>query len=154
MGKYAENTNVSVIKTKADIESIVRKYGADQFVSGFNGNRAVIGFALHNRQVRFYIELPDKSDKQFLYTPGRCSRRSDEAAMREWEQACRQKWRALYLVIKAKLEAVDSKISCFEDEFLANIVLPDGSLIGDFMRPQIENGLQYRQYAAFTTFSK
>ncbi len=58
--------------------------------------------------------------------------------MKEWEQACRQKWRALYLVIKAKLEAVESGISCFEDEFLANIVLPDGSLVGNFMRPQIE----------------
>lgn len=48
-----------------------------------------------------------------------------------------QKWWALYLVIKAKLEAVESGISCFEDEFMANIVLPDGSLVGDFMRPQI-----------------
>ncbi|GAG36103.1 unnamed protein product [marine sediment metagenome] len=50
----------------------------------------------------------------------------------------RQKWRALSLVIKAKLEAVESGISIFEEEFLAHIVLPDGRTIGDFMIPQIK----------------
>ena len=39
--------------------------------------------------------------------------------------------------IKAKLEAVESGISIFEDEFLANIVLPDGTLVGDNVRTQI-----------------
>ena len=50
----------------------------------------------------------------------------------------RQKWRALALVIKAKLEAVESGIAVFEDEFMAYIVLPGGEeTVGDFMRPQI-----------------
>lgn len=44
---------------------------------------------------------------------------------------------ALALVIKAKLEAVESGISIFEDEFMANIVLPDGQSVSEFMRPQI-----------------
>ena len=41
------------------------------------------------------------------------------------------------MVIKAKLEAVECGISCFEQEFMANIVLPDGKTAGDFMLPQI-----------------
>jgi hypothetical protein len=137
-GKYAENTSVSVARTKADIEEIIQKYSAQQFVSGFQGCRAAVGFTLENRQIRFIIELPDKSERRFLYTPERGTRRTEEAAVKEWEQACRQKWRALFLVIKAKLEAVDSGISCFEDEFMANIVLPDGTLVGEFIRPQVE----------------
>lgn len=137
MGKYAENTSVSVTKTKAEIEEIIQKYGARQFVSGYQDNRAAIGFTLKERQIRFIITLPDKSERRFLYTPERGTRRSDEAATREWEQACRQKWRELYLIIKAKLAAVEGGVSCFEDEFMANIVLPDGSLVGDYMRPQI-----------------
>jgi hypothetical protein len=137
MGKYAETTSVSVGKTKADIEDIIQKYGADQFVSGYQGNKAAVGFTLCNRQIRFVIDLPDKTDRQFLYTPERGTRRTEEAAHREWEQSCWQKWRALYLIIKAKLAAVEDGISCFEDEFMANIVLPDGSLVGDFIRPQI-----------------
>ena len=47
-------------------------------------------------------------------------------------------WRALNLVIKAKLEAVECGISVFEDEFMASIVLPSGDTVGDFMKPQIE----------------
>jgi hypothetical protein len=53
------------------------------------------------------------------------------------EQACRQRWRALALAIKAKLEAVEAGITSFEDEFMAHIVLPDGSTFGRWARPQI-----------------
>lgn len=59
--------------------------------------------------------------------------------MKEWEQGCRQAWRALTLCIKAKLEAVSAGISEFEDEFLAHIVLPGGGTVSQWIRPQIEN---------------
>jgi hypothetical protein len=48
-----------------------------------------------------------------------------------------RRWRALCLVIKAKLEAVQSGISEFEDEFLANIVLPTGETVLSSIRPRI-----------------
>lgn len=47
MGKYAENTTVSVARTKADIEDIIQKYGAYQFVTGYQGNKAAVGFCLN-----------------------------------------------------------------------------------------------------------
>jgi len=53
------------------------------------------------------------------------------------EQACRQKWRALSLVVKAKLEAVESGITTFEDEFLAHIVLPNGQTVGEQALPRV-----------------
>ena len=105
---YAEKTTVSVAKTKADIEDLIIRYGADQFISGFKENLAVIGFTMANRQIKFLLPLPDKTDKSFWYTAGRGQKRSDDAAYAAWEQACRSKWRALYLIIKAKLEAVES----------------------------------------------
>lgn len=55
-----------------------------------------------------------------------------------YEQAVKQRWRALALVIKAKLEAVEAGITIFEDEFLAHIVLPNGQTAGEYMVPQIE----------------
>ena len=48
------------------------------------------------------------------------------------------RWRALLLVIKAKLEAVTAGISTIETEFLANIVLPDNTTAGEWMLPQID----------------
>jgi hypothetical protein len=50
----------------------------------------------------------------------------------------RQRWRALALVIKAKLEAVEAGISSVEDEFLSFIMLPNGSTVGEWVQPQIE----------------
>ena len=71
-------------------------------------------------------------------SPGRKQKRSKAQAYAAWEQACRSKWRSLYLVIKAKLEAVDSGISTIEREFFYDIVLPNGKTVGEFMGPQIE----------------
>jgi hypothetical protein len=51
--------------------------------------------------------------------------------------ACRARWRALALVIKAKLEAVESGITTFEEEFLAHIVLPDGTTLGQWAAPRL-----------------
>ena len=135
---YADKTTVSVAKTKADIEELIQKAGADQFVSGYKENMAVIGFTLANRQIRFILPLPDKQDNAFWYTPERKNKRTEQQALAAWEQACRSKWRALYLIIKAKLEAVESGISTIEREFFYDVVLPDGKTIGEFMAPQIE----------------
>jgi hypothetical protein len=56
---------------------------------------------------------------------------------KRWEQACAERWRALALVIKAKLEAVQQGISTFEDEFLAQTVLPDGNTLSRWIQPQL-----------------
>lgn len=61
---YAEKTSVSVVKTKADIEELIQKAGAEQFVSGYKEDMAVIGFSLADRQIRFILPLPDKQDKK------------------------------------------------------------------------------------------
>ncbi len=144
---YAENTMVNVEKSRAEIERTLQRYGADQFMYGWDASRAVIGFCFNQRQIKFKLDLPEKNDPVFTMTPtGKI--RSNNAALKEWEQACRQKWRALALVIKAKLEAVESGISIFEEEFMANIVLPDGSTVGQFMLPQIEHSYETAQMPA------
>lgn len=142
---YAEKTTVPVSRTKADIEELVQKYGADQFISGYRNDLAMIGFSLAGRQIRFLLPLPDKQAREFQYTPGLGQRRTEDAAHAAWEQACRSKWRALYLIIKAKLEAVEAGISTIEREFLADIMLPDGSTAGEWMEPQIEAAYQTGQ---------
>lgn len=55
------------------------------------------------------------------------------------EQENRQRWRALCLAIKAKLEAVQSGITTFEDEFMAHIMLPGGKTVSEMAAPVIEN---------------
>lgn len=80
------------------------------------------------------------ADKRFTeWKQGHYSKsRAPEAAHKLWEGACRQSWRAMLLVIKAKLEAIEAGISVFEDEFLAHIVMPDGRTISEHVRPQLD----------------
>ena len=64
------------------------------------------------------------------------------------DQACRQRWRALLLVIKTKLEAVSAGISTLEEEFLANIVLPNNTTAGEWMIPQIDRAYRTSEMPA------
>jgi hypothetical protein len=128
---------VSAEKSRAEIEQTLQRYGADSFAYGWDQDRALIQFRMNDRQVRFVLTMPDKADRDFTHTPSRGTARTPEQAYSAWEQATRQRWRALALVVKAKLEAVESGITEFEDEFLAHIVLPDGTTAGEWMRPQI-----------------
>ena len=135
MPKYAQNTTVSSELSRIEIEKLLIKYGAGQFIYGTMPGYSIIGFTMCDRQVKFVLPIPKYEDYKLTPT-GRI--RTENSQMTEWEQACRQRWRALKLVIQAKLEAVECGISVFEDEFMANIVLPDGSTVGDFVRPQIQ----------------
>lgn len=104
---YAENTSVSTEKSRNEIERTLQRYGADQFMYGWNNENAVIGFRLSDKRIQFLLPMPDKTERKFTHTPTGKARK-ESASFKEWEQACRQKWRALSLVIKAKLEAVDA----------------------------------------------
>jgi hypothetical protein len=138
MGRYASQTTVRVSKSQNEIEDTLRRYGATGFASGWSEKSAMIAFQMDGRQVKFFLLLPNPSDDEFTKTPARGSRRDPQDAHRVWEQACRQRWRALALVIKAKLEAVAAGITVFEDEFMSHIVLPDGKTVGQHVRPMID----------------
>lgn len=129
MSPYAEGTTVDSAASRAEIERTLTRYGATSFMYGWENNRAVIGFVTHGRQVRFVLPLPDRESRAFTHTPGRGQKRSEQAAATEYEKAVRQRWRALALVVKAKLEAVSAGIFTFDEEFLAHMVLPNGKSV-------------------------
>src|SRR5262245_58482775 len=108
MTRYAEKTTVSSDSSRGEIERTLARYGADQFMYGWDGNRAVLAFRARGKQVRFVLPLPDRNGREFTHTPERNLERSQAAREAAYEQAVRQRWRALALVIKAKLEAVEA----------------------------------------------
>ena len=112
--RYAEDTKVSVQESIDAIRTTVGKHDGAQFFCALGEDEALVAFSKEARQVRFYISLEGKGEQE------------RKAALR-----------ALLLVIKAKLEAVASGISVFEDEFLANITLPNGNLVGREVRRAI-----------------
>lgn len=137
MGTYAADTSVDSAKSRAEIERTLERYGAEQFGYATTPGKAMVEFFMVNRRVRFVIGLPDKNEKRFTHTDTGKLRGNPETVRAAYEQAIRQKWRALALVVKAKLEAVESGISEFEQEFGMNIVLPDGRTVYDHTQPSI-----------------
>jgi hypothetical protein len=137
-GQYALNTSISSAKSRIDIEDVLRKYGAEEFGYISSATKEAVMFRISGRTIRIFLPLPDRKDKRFWSTPGGRRRHDETQAFACWEQACRSSWRSLLLVIKAKLEAVSAGITTIEQEFLAHIVLPDGSTFGQWAHPQLE----------------
>lgn len=135
-GRYAAGTTVEPDKSQQEISQLLRRYGADGFAYGWEQHRAVIQFRAHSRQVRFILNLPT-DPKQFAKSEA--GRWRDDKQMDAALQAeVRRLWRCLVLAIKSKLEVVESGIASFEEEFLANIMLPDGTTVGESIQPAIE----------------
>jgi len=135
MTTYARETTVSPDRSRAEIEKILSRYGATGFMYGWSERGAILGFMLNTKQFKVILQMPDK--ETYLRTDkGR--RRTQLQAQQAFDQATRQRWRAMALVIKAKLEAVQSQISTVESEFLSWMVLPNGQTVGQWMAPQIE----------------
>ena len=116
MGKYAEGTRVPADRSRAEIEQILKRYGATHFGYATMPGVVMLAFESKGRRVRFKVPVPDP----------------EKAA-----QAHRQKWRAVVLAIKSKLESVESGIEQFDEAFMAQIVLPDGRTMAEFAQPQI-----------------
>lgn len=140
MSRYAEKTEVSVEKSQTEIKTIVMRYGATRYATLDDSQCALIAFEIKGRRIRFELPLPDRKAEQFTHknhNSGKKILRDEQESFRVWEQACRQRWRALCLIIKAKLEAVETGITTIEQEFLSNILLPNNQTVGQFILPQI-----------------
>jgi hypothetical protein len=136
MPTYAARTEVGADRSKQEIERTLTRYGADSFMYGWSGDAAQVAFRMKGRRIQFRLALPPQSE--FVYTPSRQWKRSQKDMLAAWDQACRQRWRALALVIKAKLEAIEAGITDFESEFLAQTLLPDGQTVAEYVGPQVD----------------
>jgi hypothetical protein len=137
MPRYAESTQVPSDRSRSEIERTLRRYGATAFAYGWQEGSAQVMFEMTGRRIIFRLPMPDPASEEFTLTPtGR--ERSPSAAEEAYEQAVRQRWRALALVIKAKLEAVEAQISTVEQEFLAFIQIPGGGTVGEWIEPQLD----------------
>lgn len=149
MTLYASKTSVNSERSKAEIERTLARYGATEFIYGTREGQSVVGFRMNNRIVRFTLPLPTREQFQ---TTHRGRKRRETAINPHLEQAIRQRWRALALAIKAKLEAVDSGITEFEQEFLAHFVLPDGRTVGEHTIPRIRQAYETGKVPQLLTY--
>ena len=118
MAKYAKTTSVPVKRSRQSIQDLFEDYGIDEFFFAKSPRGEGIGFCYEQRTYKHNVSTPERTEKM---------------TDRQFEQALRQRWRILFMSLKMKLEQImDGGIS-FEDQFLAQMCLPDGSTVAEFM---------------------
>lgn len=136
MRRYAEKTSVPVDRTRSEVQNLLERHGADQFIFGTTGGQILVAFEMPTidkhgekvrRRLRFLVPMPVQS-----------------RAMTEnkVKAETRRRWRALLLVLKAKLEAVASQIVAFDEEFLAHIVIEGNTTVGDRFVPSLSKAIE------------
>jgi hypothetical protein len=113
---YGAYTKVPLDRTMNEIVALLKKAGAYRIAQVEDQGQVAVQCFVRDRMLRFAVSLPDSP------------------------QGARQRGRALLLVIKAKLESVESEVESFDEAFLANIVTPGGPTVADWLIPQIEEG--------------
>lgn len=127
MRRYAERTSVPVAHTQAEIQRLLESHGASSFITGSSPGQALLMFELRKRRVKFLVPLP-------------IAKRSADEKKVAGEH--RRLFRALLLVLKAKLEAVNSGIVTFDTEFLPYIVTSGSTTVGEQIVPKLEEALE------------
>ena len=137
--KFADRTSVAVEKSKAQIEALVMRLGAQEYATHNAPDLQAIGFRINNLRVRFDLPIVPVKDYKRYKHGNHYRDRTERQAWDAWDQELRRRWRALLLVIKAKIEAIDTGITSFEQEFLPFIVLAGGKTIAETVIPQLED---------------
>jgi hypothetical protein len=133
---YADRTEISVDRSITEIIALVRKSGAERIAQAQMPDQLAIQCFLGGRMLRFSVRL--QTLEQMPKHDGGNRTLTDTARGQRLAQAHRQRARALLLVIKAKLESVESGVETFDEAFLANVVMPDGKTIAELTTPAIE----------------
>jgi hypothetical protein len=162
MSRYAQGTSVPMERSRAEVERTLMRYGATGFAYSWERREVVTPPAAHGpycgarrggscqygcpktiaREVviiGFKMKTEGGERRVQLEVPMPHEREVGSKA--KADAATRQRWRALVLVLKAKLEAVASGISTLEAEFLANVLLENGMTIGQALLPRLSEAV-------------
>lgn len=126
MARYAEGTHVPVEQSKAEIERMLKKAGADQFGSAWSATRANFTFRLNGKYIRVELPIPVKDESTRWNTDARVAAET------------RRRYRALGIYLKAMLEAVESEIVAFETAFMPHVLMPNQETVATMMVGHIE----------------
>jgi hypothetical protein len=139
MRRYAEGTPVTVNASQGEIARILTTHGVKKqgWLSSPDGDELM--FELGGHSFRFPILKPTIAEIRRDYPNTR-----DEHAKLDGEW--RRRWRANVLLLKAKLEFIDSGDTTLERELLPYMLTANGQTVGDLITagklPMLESGKQ------------
>lgn len=117
--RYANQTSVPVSRSRSQIQDVLAKFGVDEFFFGTSPRGQGIGFKYEDRVYKMDVPFPEKTE---------------DMTEKQYEQSLRRRWRVLHMTLKMKLEQIADGGMSFADQFLAQMCLPGGSTVSDFMK--------------------
>lgn len=133
---YVRGASITSAASRVEIQDMLTGYGATGFRCGWEEGRAAIAFTAGERRFRFVLALPGSAEMAGSAGDPLQPRRQG-AGSKSAEELSRRCWHQLSLLIRAKLDAVDSGIVTFDQEFLAYMVLPGGGTVFQEAAPAI-----------------
>ena len=135
--RYAAGTSVTTDRSRTEVEKLLKCHGATGFICAWDdeADTEVLMCRIQGRMLRFNVTKPQIQN--FMYTEQgrpRMAALAEKARMAEY----RRRWRALLLLVKAKLEAIAAEVSTFDREFLADMCLSTGDTVGQWMGTQLD----------------
>lgn len=137
---YARGTDTSPEKSRVEIEKLLVKMRATQHGVGFDNEKgeAIVQFTIEKKKVAFRVVMP----KRETFKVARNGYYPSETKIDElWQQAIREKWRALLMVLKGKFVAVETGVETFEQAFFYHLQLPQGGTVGEHVAPAYREAL-------------
>lgn len=141
---YAHGTTTTIAESKQEIGRILTRYKAG--VPIFHEEETVhhLQFSIGKRPILINLPVPPPLGPASKYYNN--AERAKHVALRaKRDKEVQRRYRALALVLKAKLEAVESGIATVEQEFLSDLLLPNGQRVGDAVGEQLVR--VYEQHA-------
>lgn len=138
--RFAEATKVTTQQSRAELERLLGQHGAREFSLYTSPERHIVQYRVNERVVRHVIDYPaPKNFQKYKLVKGAqkphlTAEQLTKAADGEW----RRRWRALLLLVKAKLELVASGQTTMDREFMGDVMLPDGRLVHEALEPLIK----------------
>lgn len=114
---YVRGSSITAAASQAEIQDLLARSGATDVRCASEDGRAAIAFASGSRHYRIVLSLPRPSEEP-LRPP------STGQPAKSAQEGARQRWRALAALVRAKLEAVDSGIVTFDQEFVGYRLAP------------------------------
>lgn len=138
-GRYAKNTTVPVDRSIAEIERLMEKYGADQFMTGKSKEPPRQFVIFRVERLPFRIEIPMPEMDEFRVTHAGYAR-GEAQAEKEYQQEIKRRWRVMCLIVKALLEGVDSGVwpGGLTEALQPFLMLPDNRTVREAMTEQID----------------
>ncbi len=126
--KYAASTDVVPERSVEEIRKYAQRRGAEEFTFAMGSRGGVVRFFIGGRPVQFVAEFPTDVD-------GTKFRNKREVA----EQEYARRWRVVLLKIKTAFEVwQEGEESTVEEAFLAHLMLPDGTTVGQRAIEQLD----------------